>query len=232
MPKNKKNSNSPPMSPDLRFAFAPKTSEQKNMLKVIRDNFITFVIGPAGSGKSHVASAYALQMLFQKVYDKIIISRPLVTAGENLGWLPGFLDSKTKDYFVPIFAIMSKMLDRDTLKSLTNSNGTDAKIQILPLAFMRGHTFENTIVVADEFQNATVEQMRLLLTRIGDNCKIIVCGDMTQSDIGRMNGLKDAVFRFNDVAQQGKGIGIVKLTEKSIVRHPIIELIENVYKIK
>ena len=164
-------------------------------------------------------------------YDKIVLTRPIVQAGENLGWLPGFVETKVKDYFVPLFTIMSQMVDKDALKSLTNGNG-DAKIQVLPLAFMRGHTFSNAVVVADEFQKATIQQTRLLLTRIGENCKIIICGDITQSDIHGPNGLDDAISRFSIIASEEKGIGIVKLTEKSIVRHPIIEIIEEAYRNK
>lgn len=219
------------VTPDLRFVFTAKNNEQKNMLKVINNNYITFVIGCAGTGKTHVSIAYSLQQLFRNEYNRIILTRPIV-ASENLGWLPGVVENKVKDYFVPSFTIMSQMIDRESLKILTNGNGIDAKIQILPLAFMRGHSFNHTIVVADEFQNSSIEQMRLLLTRIGENCKIIVCGDVTQSDIREKNGLVDAVAKFKEVAKQNKGIGLVELTEKSIVRHPIIELIEEVYKKK
>ena len=232
MSRKKSNNSTVITTPDLRFVFAAKNSEQKNMLRIIDKNLISFVVGPAGAGKSHVAIAYALQKLFRDDCNKIILTRPIVQAGENLGWLPGFVETKVKDYFVPLFTIMSQMIDKETLKVLTNHNGTDARIQILPLAFMRGHTFSNAIVVADEFQNCSIEQMRLLITRIGENSKIIICGDTTQSDIRGINGLKDAIERFSGVANTDKGIGIVKLTEESIVRHPIISLIEEIYKIK
>ena len=217
---------------DVQVVFSPKNIEQENMIKTIDANLITFVTGPAGTGKSHVAIAYALQGLFQEKCSRIILTRPIVQAGENLGWLPGVLDSKVKDYFVPMYIIMSGIINPEILEIVTKNNGIDAKIQILPLGFMRGHTFSNTIVIADECQNTSPEQMRLLLTRVGDNCKIIVCGDETQSDIRSTNGLKDAIVRFTDIATQNQGIGIVKMSEESIVRHPIIKLIEEIYRRK
>lgn len=213
-------------SPGLKTIFAPKNDEQKMMLKTISENTITFVNGVAGTGKSFVSMAYALQKLFQKKYERIILTRPIVEAtNERLGFLPGELAEKLRPYVDILYSIAAKLTDAETFKILTQKNG-DSKIQILPLAFMRGVTFSDCIVIADEFQNATIEQMRLLLTRIGDNCKLIVCGDTQQSDIyPSINGLEDSFELFEGV----EGIGFVNLTHDAIVRHPIIKEIEARY---
>lgn len=216
--------------PTLKTLFAPKNDEQKKMIRTISQCYITLVCGTAGTGKSHVSIAYAISELLQKRCERIILTRPIVPAAgnEQIGLLPGTLIDKTFEYFAPLFSLLSQMISPEDIKVLTKSNGTEAKIKILPLAFMRGHTFENTIVIADEFQNSTIEQTRLLLTRLGNNSKIIICGDVDQSDIYGKNGLENACELLTGI----EGIGFVTLTEQSIVRHPIIKEIEKRYNIQ
>lgn len=223
----KKNDQPVNLVPDLKLIFAPKNDEQKLLLKTIADSTITFVRGCAGTGKTWVSVAYALQRLFQKRCQKIVLARPIVEAGgEKLGHLPGEVADKVKNYFTPAMTIISQLLDHDTFKYLTNGNGEGAKIQIIPLAFMRGLTLSDATVIFDEAQNSTVDQMRLLLSRIGENSKFIICGDTNQSDIREMNGLEDAFNLLYGI----ENIGFVTLTEESIVRHPIIRDIEQRYQ--
>jgi phosphate starvation-inducible PhoH-like protein len=213
--------------PSLKMLFAPKNEEQKNMIKVIAENHIIFVKGTAGTGKSFVSIACALNELVLKRCDKVIFTRPIIPASgdDQIGFLKGSLLEKVSDYFAPMFSILSQMISIEDLRHLTKDNGNEAKIKILPLAFMRGHTFNSTIVVADEFQNSTIEQTRLLVTRLGSNSKIIICGDSDQSDVYGRNGLEHAWEVLKDI----KGIGFVTLSEQSIVRHPLIREIETRY---
>ena len=226
MPKKTTSSRNGVVAPDLKSLFAPKNDEQGEFLHTIDHNLITFVRGPAGTGKSYIAIAYALSKLLQHRYSHLILTRPIVQAGsENIGYLPGILEEKTRDYFSPMFSIMLQMIDAELLKILTKNNGAEPSIKILPLAFMRGCTFSKTVVVMDEAQNCTIEQMRLFLTRFGEGSKMIVCGDVKQSDIHKLNGLSDAFELFKGI----NGIGFVTLSKDAIVRHPIIKDIEDRY---
>ncbi len=206
-----------------RVIFAPKTDEQKAALKTISENVITFVKGIAGSGKTFIAIAYAMQQLLRGKYERLVLTRPVVeAAGEKLGFLPGTLYDKIDPYMIPFFSNAMKLMDEDVLKRLTSKNGHPAKVQVLPLAFMRGVTFDNTIVICDESQNSTPEQIRMLTTRIGENSKIIICGDISQSDIFCKSGLEESYTLLDGVP----GIGFVTMSEESVVRHPIIRAIE------
>jgi len=213
---------------EFKQIIIAKNEDQEEMLRTIDDNIITFVKGVPGSGKTYMAIYYALHQIFKKQYENIVFSRPVVeAAGENLGFLPGNIASKIDPYMVPIFDALSQMLPTDVIKSLMNKNGHDPIIKILPLAYMRGITHRNSIVVLDEAQNMTAGQMRMLLTRIGENTKMIICGDILQSDIKVKNGLEDAFERLQDI----DGISFVTLTD-SLPRHPLIAKIEERYQMK
>lgn len=211
----------------LKLVFAPKNDEQKELLKTISTNLITLVRGAPGTGKSFVAVAYALRELIYGRYERLIITRPVIeAAGERLGFLPGDMNEKIDPYMMPIYDILQRLIPTDVMNRMLSKNGKEAAIKIIPLAFMRGLTFQNCIVIADEIQNSSVEQVRLLLTRFGENSKMILCGDVNQSDIAKMNGLEDAY----NLLQGVEGIGFVTLTEDAIVRHPIVAMIEGKYR--
>jgi len=202
---------------------AAKTEEQKEYLKSISKNTLTFVTGQAGTGKSFLAVRQGMAWFGQSRYQKLIFIRPAVEAyGERLGYLPGNADDKIAPYMMPLIEIMKEVWDNNLINSLINKE----EIQTIPIAFLRGVTLKNAYIILDEAQNTSIEQMRLFLTRIGDDSKVVVTGDLNQSDMGSsMNGLKDAVYRFKDTEH----IGIVKLTENSIVRSEIVKIIENKY---
>ena len=198
--------------------------EQKTALRAIHDNTITFIHGPAGSGKTWLAVAYGVRELLKDKYERLVLTRPCVEAmGEKLGFLPGDSDDKIAPYMIPVFDILSRRLSMKEINKLQN----EGRITTLPLAFHRGVTFTNAYVVGDEFQNTLVQQMRMFLTRIGSGSKMVITGDVTQSDVnhGKIDGLSDAIKRFKDV----EDIGVVGLTSASIVRHKIIKVIEEKY---
>jgi phosphate starvation-inducible PhoH-like protein len=211
---------------NLKLIIAPKNEEQRELLKTISTNLITVVRGPAGSGKTYVSVAFALRELLKNRYDHIILTRPIVeAAGEKMGYLPGDIYEKIDPYMLPIYDILSRLVPEDVLKKMIGKNGS-SKIRILPLAYMRGLSFINSFVIADEFQNSSPEQVRLLLTRFSEGSKMILCGDVNQSDIARTNGLDDVYELLSGV----EDIGFVTLTEDSIVRHPIVAKIEHKYQ--
>jgi len=221
MAKNKKVSFGEAITKNL-YKITAKSDEQQLYLDTIHNNQITMVYGPAGSGKSYLSILYGMNEFFKGNFDKIVLTRPCVEAnGERLGFLPGNLLDKIQPYLLPIMNILDEKFDLIYIEKLIQSG----QIQAIPFAFLRGLTFKRTFVLADESQNASPEQIRLLLTRIGNNSKIVMTGDITQSDIRGLNGLKDAINRLNDI----ESIGIVQLTEKSIVRNPIITEIEKRY---
>lgn len=203
------------------------------MLRTISQNTITFVKGFPGSGKTHLAVGFALQALLRKDYEQIVFSRPVVEAGgEKLGFLPGNMYEKIDPYMIPIFEILHKIVPPGLLKNLMpknngngNGNGNSSPIRVLPLAYMRGTTFSNSFIMYDEMQNSTPEQMRMALTRLGKGSKMVLCGDVYQTDIRSTNGLFDAFEMFQGL----EGVGFVTLTHDAIMRHPIIQQIENRY---
>lgn len=203
-----------------------KNDEQKEMLSVISQTEISFIKGAPGTGKTFLAVGYALGQLLKGNYEKLIFTRPVVEAGgEKLGFLPGDMNDKIDPYMIPIFDAMSQLLPEEIQKQLIVARNPTSQIQVLPLAYMRGITFRNAFVICDEMQNATPEQIRMVLSRIGENSKIIVAGDVRQSDIMKENGLADAF----DLLQGIEGVGFAVLTRKAIVRNPIIEKIEERY---
>lgn len=170
----------------------PKTEKQKHYLHAIRHSAVTFGIGPAGTGKTFIAVCEAAELLRTRKIEKLIITRPAVEAGESLGFLPGELDEKFDPYFAPVKEILNRRLGAGQTEYLIKAGKIEAK----PLAFMRGCTFDNAFVILDEAQNTTPSHMKLFLTRIGQNTRVVVDGDIKQQDIPGLSGLKDAVERF------------------------------------
>lgn len=197
------------------------TTAQHQYATSIEDNTITFGIGPAGTGKSYVALSMAADKLQNKEIDKIIITRPAVEAGESFGFLPGELEEKFAPYLDPFRDILSERLGKSHVEYLIKHKRIEAK----PLAFMRGITLKNCWAILDEAQNTTPAQMKLFLTRIGENCKAIVDGDCEQKDIKMLSGLTDAVNRF----QNTRRVGIVEFMEKDIVRSGIVRDVIRAY---
>ena len=194
------------------------------MVKGVEKNDLLFAVGPAGSGKTYTAVAIAVKALKEKRVQKIILTRPAVEAGENLGFLPGDLKEKLDPYLQPLYDALVDMLPSQKLLDYLD----EKIIQIAPLGFMRGRTLDNAFVILDEGQNTTENQLKMFLTRMGKSAKFIVTGDVTQIDLpkNQKSGLKKALNLFNDV----KGIELVTLNEEDVVRHPLVKKIIKVFK--
>ncbi len=192
----------------------PKNDGQRNVLRAIDENTVTLINGVAGTGKTHLAVAYGLQMLFRGKFKRLVITRPYVEAGEHLGFLPGTMEEKAAPFLLPIFDILGKFLSKSDIEEMMD----DGRLMILPLAFMRGVTFDESYVICDEAQNATSKQLHMLLTRVGEKTKVAVAGDPNQSDIGKASGLQDACDRLDGV----KGLEVVELDASCVVRDPIV----------
>ena len=201
-----------------------RTDGQGRYVQELQKNDVVICVGPAGSGKTYLAVAWAVSLLKTKQVRKIVLVRPAVEAGERLGFLPGDLVAKISPYLRPLYDSLADMMDPDTVKKYMESE----VIEILPLAYMRGRTLSHACIILDEGQNATAEQMKMFLTRMGTNSKVIVTGDMTQTDLPRTvkSGLADAVHRLRDV----EGLSIVYLDQSDIVRHPLVTRIVNAYE--
>jgi len=197
------------------------TKAQGAYINAILDNIITFGIGPAGTGKSYVAAGLAADMLREKKIDRIILTRPGVEAGEKFGFIPGELEEKYAPYIEPFRDILNERLGRSQVDYLIKHK----RICAMPLAFMRGRTFKNCWAILDEAQNTTPGQMKLFLTRIGNNCKVIIDGDLEQKDIPTQSGLADAVNRLKHT----KKVGLVEFTVEDIVRSGIVKDIIRAY---
>ncbi|MAZ61564.1 MAG: phosphate starvation-inducible protein PhoH [Candidatus Marinimicrobia bacterium] len=205
-------------------AVVAETKGQKKYYKAVCNNDIVFAIGPAGTGKTYQAVACAVSALKNNEVEKIVITRPVVEAGERLGFLPGDLKDKVDPYLVPIYDSLHKMIQSQKLKEYLNKN----IIEIAPLAYMRGRTLHNAFIILDEAQNSTKMQMKMFLTRLGVTSKAIITGDLTQTDLGlnETSGLTDAANILNRV----KGISFVTLDESDIVRHKLVKDIIKAYK--
>ncbi len=201
-----------------------RTANQRKLVKDFAKNDLLFAIGPAGSGKTFTAIALAVNALKKKEVRKIILSRPAVEAGEKLGFLPGDMKEKIDPYLQPLYDALEEMIPAQKLQEYMDKG----VIQIAPLAFMRGRTLSNAVVILDEAQNTTIPQLKMFLTRLGFGGKMIVTGDLTQIDLPASvtSGLKDAITRLDDV----EGISIVHFNDKDIVRHPLVPRIINAYK--
>jgi phosphate starvation-inducible PhoH-like protein len=201
----------------------PKTSGQKRYVDAIRDNVITFSIGPAGTGKSYLAVALAVQALQAKQVDRILLTRPAVEAGERLGFLPGDLMAKIDPYLRPLYDALYDMLGTEGARRLLEA-GT---VEVAPLAYMRGRTLNNSFIILDEAQNTTPEQMKMFLTRIGFGSRVVVTGDDTQIDLpGGRSGLAGLEEMFTGI----DGLAFVHLGRRDVVRHRIVQDIVSAYE--
>lgn len=202
----------------------PKTLGQKKYVDAIKKNSIVFGVGPAGTGKTYLAVALAVYALKNKEIDKIILTRPAVEAGEKLGFLPGDLNEKVDPYLRPLFDALQEMMGQEAYQRHIERGS----IEIAPLAYMRGRTLSNSFIILDEAQNTTREQMKMFLTRMGENSRIVVTGDITQIDLPHnvTSGMADAI----DVLKDVEGIEIVRLTAKDVVRHELVTKIIQAYE--
>lgn len=201
-----------------------RSENQQKLIEAYEKNDMVFAVGPAGTGKTYISIALAVKALKEKNIRKIILSRPAVEAGEKLGFLPGDMKEKIDPYLQPLYDSLEDMLPAVKLQDLIEKN----IIQIAPLAFMRGRTLNDAVVILDEAQNTTPAQIRMFMTRMGWNTKMVITGDITQIDLprGQKSGLTDAMQILKDV----EGISIVNLTQKDIVRHRLVTRIVNAYE--
>jgi phosphate starvation-inducible protein PhoH and related proteins len=201
----------------------PRTQGQIRYVNMIRDRDLVFSIGPAGSGKTYLAVAMAVEALKQRRVRKIVLVRPAVEAGESLGFLPGDLQAKINPYLRPLMDALHEMIDHDQIKQYMEMD----VIEVLPLAYMRGRTLNESFIILDEAQNTTIAQMKMFLTRMGMDSKIVVSGDVTQTDLPphARSGLNDALARLKRI----EGVGIVHLTKADIVRHRLVQEIVQAY---
>lgn len=202
----------------------PKTLGQKKYIEAIKGHTVTIGVGPAGTGKTYLAVAEAVKAFKEKKISKIILTRPAVEAGEKLGFLPGDLQQKVDPYLRPLYDALFEMLGAESFQKYHERGD----IEVAPLAYMRGRTLDDSFIILDEAQNTTSEQMKMFLTRLGFNSKIVVTGDVTQIDLpdGKKSGLKEAIGILKNI----KDISIIKLTEKDVVRHKLVQEIIKAYE--
>jgi len=205
-------------------ALRARTDGQGRYVQALRSHDVVLCVGPAGTGKTYLAVGWAVGLLRSGQVKKLVLVRPAVEAGERLGFLPGDLVAKINPYLRPLFDALNEIMDFDTVKKYLESD----IIEILPLAYMRGRTLSNACIILDEGQNATTSQMKMFLTRMGMNSKIVVTGDLTQTDLPRTirSGLADAVHRLGHV----EGLAIVHLDQSDIVRNPLVTRIVKAYE--
>lgn len=200
-----------------------KTVGQKSYVDAIKKDTVVFGIGPAGTGKTYLAVCMAVAAFKSKQVDKIILTRPAVEAGEKLGFLPGDLQTKVDPYLRPLYDALQELLGLETYAKLMEKGA----IEVAPLAYMRGRTLSNAFIILDEAQNATKEQMKMFLTRMGEGSKTVVTGDVTQIDLdGKQSGLVQAA----DILEGVEGISVCRLTAKDVVRHPLVMRIIRAYE--
>ena len=204
--------------------IAPRNANQAKMVRSFGENDLTFALGPAGTGKTYIAIALAVAALKNKACKRIILSRPAVEAGEKLGFLPGDMKDKIDPYLRPLYDALEDMLPQVKLKEYMESD----TIQIAPLAFMRGRTLNDAVIILDEAQNTTIPQMKMFLTRLGVNSKMIVTGDATQIDLPR--AVRSGLLHALGLLRRVPGIGVIEYVKKDIVRHPLVQRIVDAYE--
>ena len=211
-------------NPAGKKQVAPKSANQRKYLQGIQDNDVVFGIGVAGTGKTYLAVAMAVQALMQKQVNRIVLARPAVEAGEKLGFLPGDLQDKVDPYLRPLYDALFDLIDYERVTRLLEKR----VIEVAPLAFMRGRTLSDAFIILDEAQNTTSEQMKMFLTRIGFGSKAVITGDVTQVDLptGKRSGLIEA----ERILSQLDGIEFVYFTDKDVVRHRLVQLIIRAYE--
>lgn len=205
-------------------AIAPRTVGQKHYVGEIEKNTITFAIGPAGTGKTYLAMAWAVRALKQKTISRLILTRPAVEAGEKLGFLPGTFYEKVDPYLRPLYDALYDMMDAEKFQGYLE-RGT---IEVAPLAYMRGRTLNNALIILDEAQNTSPEQMKMFLTRLGFGSKMIITGDITQVDLP--SGGNSGLIKVQEILKSTKGISFVRLSAKDVVRHKLVQNIVEAYK--
>ncbi|HEU5301735.1 MAG TPA: PhoH family protein [Acidimicrobiia bacterium] len=208
-----------------RKPVRPKTAGQKHYIDAVRDHTVTFAIGPAGTGKSYLAVALAVQALQAKEINRIILTRPAVEAGERLGFLPGDMLAKVDPYLRPLYDALYDMLDTEVVARLME-RGT---IEVAPLAFMRGRTLNDSFIILDEAQNTTPEQMKMFLTRLGFGSKVVVTGDVTQIDLPEGRG-RSGLLAVREILDDVDGLAFVELGRSDVVRHKIVQDIVHAYE--
>ena len=204
-------------------AICARTKGQKDYYNIVKRNDVTFSIGPAGTGKTFMAVAFAVSALTSKEVDRIVLCRPAVEAGENLGFLPGDLKEKIDPYLAPLYDSLEKIIPKENLNSLLS----DKKIEIMPLAYMRGRTLEDCFLILDEAQNTTNMQMKMFLTRLGVGSKAVITGDTTQIDL--KNKTDSGLDKAMEILKNINGIGFVKMDDMDIMRHQLVKKIVKAY---
>ncbi len=212
------------VSESSRVSFRAMTEGQADYIRKMRSYDVVFSIGPAGTGKTYLSVARALEALWEGTVDRLVLCRPAVEAGENLGYLPGDIEAKVNPYLRPLYDSLRSLLEFDRLDKLLS----EEVIEIVPLAFMRGRTLDDAFIILDEGQNTTGAQMKMFLTRMGRDSQAVVTGDITQIDIPdhQQSGLVQAQSLLKDI----EGIAFVELTESDIVRHPLVHEIHEAYE--
>jgi phosphate starvation-inducible PhoH-like protein len=206
--------------------ICPKTYNQREYIKAVKENDLVFAVGPAGTGKTFLAISLALNLLFSKRVERIVLTRPVVEAGEKLGFLPGDIQQKVNPYFRPIYDALYHMIGFDRTAEMIEKE----IIEIAPLAFMRGRTIDNAFIILDEGQNTLNSQMKMFLTRFGQNSKVIITADMTQIDLDQPK--KSGIFNALKLLKNVKGISIIHLTKKDVIRHSLVQRIIEAYERK